>query len=152
MPVAACFENLLSGHLLTDFICHVATYEFSTVAEIVPGNSSASGIVYFPYETEQLTTQSLAKINNTFASVFAFASTDNTSASNLTAQSTRTCKLLPEDVDWPSYDVWSTFDSLLGGSLIEGVPAAAVCYENWPQYDETKCAQVQGSWTDPAWV
>lgn len=112
----------------------------------------SSGVAYFPYEAKQLTTETLAQSNVTFANLFAFAGNNNASASHSTSHSSKGCKLLPGDKEWPSSSVWKEFDSLLDGALIKGVPAAAVCYQDWPQYDETKCAQVQASWTDPAWV
>lgn len=111
---------------------------------------ASSGVGYFPYEAKQLTTEILAESNATFANLFAFAGVNNVSASNTT--SSRDCKLLPGDENWPSPSVWEAFDSLLDGALIKGAPAAAVCYEDWPQYDEDACAEVQASWIDPAWV
>lgn len=62
------------------------------------------------------------------------------------------CKLMPGDESWPTDTDWEHLSRLLGkGSLIKGVPAAAVCYPDWPQYNESKCAEVTAGWTDPAW-
>lgn len=142
LPIDGCVMQLL-----TLLGVEVASIHLSHGVRTVSGYAS-SGVGYFPYEAKQLTTEILAESNVTFANLFAFGGTNNVSASN----STRGCKLLPGDKNWPSSSVWDAFDSLLDGALIKGVPAAAVCYEDWPQYDESKCAEVQASWNDPAWV
>lgn len=110
--------------------------------------TSAAGVAYFPYETQQLTAEALSQVNSTYTSLFGFENVNSASATN----ETRKCKLLPGDASWPSAAVWSTFNTLLGGGLIEGVPAAAACYSDWPQYNKTKCVEIQDVWTDPAWV
>lgn len=117
---------------------------------------SASGVEYFPYETLQLTGDvlvnlktSLGSLSGSYAGLFAFGNSSNAS---LQSQAVRSCKLLPGDANWPSVSLWETFDGLLGGRLIKGDPAAAPCYEDWPQYDEATCAAIQASWEDPAWM
>ena len=117
---------------------------------------AASRVDYFPYEKSQLTpkvisslTSYLEKQNDSdaSASIFDFA---NASDASLQKRN-KGCKAYPGTASWPSKLVWRLFDLSLGGSLIEGVPAAAVCYPDWPQYDEAKCADLDVSWTDPAW-
>ncbi|KAI0174399.1 hypothetical protein BJ166DRAFT_561931 [Pestalotiopsis sp. NC0098] len=61
------------------------------------------------------------------------------------------CKFMPGDAEWPSNSQWQDFNSSLGGALIQGFPTAAVCYPDWPQYDEARCAEVTQLWTDPEW-
>jgi hypothetical protein len=69
-----------------------------------------------------------------------------------TAQSSdRKCKLMPGDAEWPSDASWREFNSTLGGTLIKGVPSAAVCYPDWPEYDQAKCTEVTENWIDPIW-
>ncbi|KAK7712510.1 hypothetical protein SLS64_004894 [Diaporthe eres] len=119
-------------------------------------DNAASGVGYFAYEKSQLTpavisnlTSYLEAQNNidSNAAIFDFA---NASDASLRKRH-RGCKAYPGSASWPSKVVWRLFDLFLGGSLIEGVPAAAVCYPDWPQYDEAKCADLGVSWTDPAW-
>lgn len=117
---------------------------------------AASGVGYFSYEKSQLTPEVISNLTSYLeaqnsidadTSIFDFA---NVSYANLEKRH-RGCKAYPGTASWPSKMVWRLFDLFLGGSLIEGVPAAAVCYPDWPQYDEAKCADLGVTWTDPAW-
>lgn len=124
-------------------------------AEALPSsNTSAAGVPYFAYETQQLTGSVLASLRNNASIIADLVPFGNASPSSRNkARANRACKLLPGDAAWPSPAAWAAFDALLGGVLIEGVPAAAACYEDWPQYyDADKCAEIQSSWTDPAWM
>ncbi|KAH7060667.1 hypothetical protein B0J12DRAFT_340423 [Macrophomina phaseolina] len=119
----------------------------SPAVETVGADSTDLDEDYFPFETAQLTSavlSHLTRINVTDASLFDFG--------NLTATTNRSaaiCRLLPADEAWPSNSEWSQFNLLLGGSLIRSVPAAAVCYQGWPQYDAATCDSVTANWNKP---
>lgn len=104
----------------------------------------------FHGETIQLTDQALAAAaseiqNASISDVFSFGvRANNTSAPSRS----HSCKVLPGDPSWPSDDIWETFNSLLGGSLIRPVPLAASCYADWSSYDVDICAEVSGQWLD----
>ncbi|KAI7783097.1 FAD-linked oxidoreductase YvdP [Diaporthe eres] len=118
--------------------------------------NAASGVGYFSYEKSQLTPEVISNLTSYLeaqnnidsnAAIFDFANASDPSL----RKRHRGCKAYPDSASWPSKLVWRLFDLVLGGSLIEGVPAAAVCYPDWPQYDQAKCADLGVSWTDPAW-
>lgn len=123
----------------------------SQIADKVPHGSALSDVDYFGYETIQLTPGAIANLssqNPNATDVYGFwgagtGRTTNTSSPN--------CKLMPGDAEWPSDSQWQDFNNSLGGALIQGVPTAAVCYPDWPQYDEARCAEVTELWTDPEW-
>lgn len=128
----------------------------SPAVQTVADTSAASGVGYFSYEKSQLTPEVISNLtsylgtqNDSDANAAIFDFADATDASLKKRQ--RGCKSYPGGASWPSRIVWRLFDLFLGGSLIEGVPAAAVCYPDWPQYDEAKCAELDVTWTDPAW-
>lgn len=107
---------------------------------------------YFGFEAAQLTSDviaNLTSLNLTDASIFDFA--EGSAASKKRSLCTRNslCKVLPGDKDWPSTIQWLLLDLLTGGALVKGVPSAAVCYPDWPQYDAAKCADVTANWTSP---
>lgn len=124
--------------------------------ETVTDAVAASGVDYFSYEKSQLTPEVISSLTTYLeaqnsseisTAVFDFANTSDVSPE----KPQRGCKAYPGSASWPSKSTWGLFDRLLGGSLIEGVPAAAVCYPDWPQYDEAKCSELGALWTDPAW-
>ncbi|KAG8165509.1 hypothetical protein KVR01_004061 [Diaporthe batatas] len=132
--------------------------------EIVKDAAAASGVGYFPYEKSQLTPGVLSSVasylgthngsgsgSGADAAMFDFASASDAPPEGGWSQ--RGCKAYPGTAAWPSDPAWRLFGLVLGGgSLIEGVPAAAVCYPDWPRYyDEARCAELGVSWTDPAW-
>ncbi|KAK0751294.1 hypothetical protein B0T18DRAFT_361701 [Schizothecium vesticola] len=59
------------------------------------------------------------------------------------------CKVFPGDEQWPSRQTWNAFNASVEGALIETVPLAAPCYNNWPQRDATRCQAVTDRWSDP---
>lgn len=133
-----------------------ATAVSALAAAVQPVNaeSSKAGVKYFDFEKQQLTDSALADLttillstNASHVNLFAFANFSDDSL----GKRANSCKALPGDDAWPSTSVWWLFDVVLGNSLIEGVPAAAACYEDWPQYDEVRCSEIQDSWTDPSW-
>lgn len=118
-------------------------------------SSAASGVDYFPWEKSQLTRAGIANLsastNATFASLFDFATAENGTNLEENLQQ-RSCKLMPGDSAWPSESTWDAFDALLGDkALIKAIPAAAVCYPSWPEYDETACTALDEVWEDPTW-
>ncbi|KAK3308326.1 uncharacterized protein B0T15DRAFT_490914 [Chaetomium strumarium] len=48
--------------------------------------------------------------------------------------SSRTCRVLPGDTDWPSHAEWARLNETVGGRLIATVPLASACHD--PTYDE----------------
>lgn len=93
---------------------------------------------------------SLAAYNASYGEFFGFG--NYTSAAQLQDRSSRQCKYMPGDAEWPSDADWTLLDQLVGGTLIKGVPAAAVCYSDWAEYDEDKCAEVTENWSDGMWL
>ncbi|GME51418.1 hypothetical protein ZTR_07060 [Neofusicoccum parvum] len=115
-------------------------------AEVVAANSTHLAVDYFPFEATQLTTNALANLTGLKLielALFNFAST--TAAVNHSV----TCKAFPGYSTWPSGAQWDLLNLLLGGGLIQSVPAAAVCYQDWPQYDAGECASVTAKWNEP---
>ena len=136
--------------------CYITSVALVPAVETVTDTVAASGVDYFSYETSQLTPEVISSLttyletqndSDASAAIFDFANATDASLK----KRFRDCKAYPGSASWPSKLVWRLFDLFLGGSLIEGVPAAAVCYQDWPQYDEAKCADLGVSWTDPAW-
>ncbi|KAF6799524.1 hypothetical protein CSOJ01_12452 [Colletotrichum sojae] len=120
----------------------------SPAVEEVAADTASSGIDYFGFEAAQLTADVIANLtsyNLTDASLFDFGSEDDA----LEKRAARSCKVFPGGRAWPSDLTWFLFDLLTGGALIDGVPAAAPCYENWPQYDKAKCEEITSKWTTP---
>ncbi|KAL7624629.1 hypothetical protein AAE478_006198 [Parahypoxylon ruwenzoriense] len=117
--------------------------------ETLEADAASSGIDYFPYESSQLTTDVISNLTNyNLSSVELFDfSEDEEPASQKRAP--RVCKTYPGDKSWPPRPAWGLLRILLGGSLIEGVPAAAPCYPDWPQYNEDKCASITSQWQTP---
>jgi len=58
------------------------------------------------------------------------------------------CKTYPGDPSWPSDELWDLFDTLSGGALIETVPQAAICYDNWGIRDVEKCDNLTANFSD----
>ncbi|KAF9876628.1 FAD binding domain protein [Colletotrichum karsti] len=113
--------------------------------EKVPSDSAASGIDYFDFETLQLTIEvidTLSKSNFSAVNLFDFGNED-------AKEIERTCKVFPGDAAWTSDSTWFYFDRLTGGALVDGVPPAAPCYEDWPQFDEAKCEEITSKWSSP---
>ncbi|KUI58947.1 putative FAD-linked oxidoreductase YvdP [Cytospora mali] len=122
------------------------------VFQNVASASVPSNVDYFTYESTQLTSTALANLtfhNSGLAELVSFG--DATETARVRKRTMPGCKVMPGDASWPNVLEWETFNRLLGDSLIQGVPAAAVCYPDWPQYDEGKCSEVTDGWTDPAW-
>ncbi|KAH8667106.1 hypothetical protein BX600DRAFT_436471 [Xylariales sp. PMI_506] len=121
-------------------------------AEEVSTDSAASGVKYFPYEAIQLTAAVIAGLESLDEdNTDAFSFGDSTFSRKSGNSSNLGCKSLPGDSSWPSSSAWLDLNHLLDGTLLEGVPSAAVCYQDWPQYDQSKCDEVTTSWTNSFW-
>lgn len=108
---------------------------------MIAANAAASGVEYLDFETSQLTDKVLANLTSYDigdASVFDFGDEGDVTGK----RAARSCKVFPGDSAWPSSATWSVFGLLTGSALLDSVPSAAVCYKDWPQYDESKCAEV----------
>lgn len=110
---------------------------------------SPKSTTLFPAETIQLTNEVLADLssnirNANVSDVFKFA--DHYTDSTLSKKISRSCKVMPGDVSWPSNLLWDIFDTLLGKRLIKTVPLAAYCYPDWPEYDADKCTSITSQW------
>ncbi|KFA52700.1 hypothetical protein S40293_08766 [Stachybotrys chartarum IBT 40293] len=146
---------LAAAHLAhADDVPNTAIPDAAPAVEQVETNSSASGIDYFGFEAIQLTDTAFLNLstaiqNITDADIFSFGDADDAVLRRRTFSS---CKLHPSDRLWPSKMIWKLFNLVLGGRLIEAVPLAAVCYPDWPQYDEARCAVVTARWNDPAYL
>jgi hypothetical protein len=55
------------------------------------------------------------------------------------------CKIIPGDAEWPSEDVWTSFNDTLGGVLLKPKPLASVCYTG-EGYNAAQCEQLKSSW------
>lgn len=111
-------------------------------------DAASSGIEYFPYESSQLTPDVITNLTNyNLSNVDLFNFSDAEAA--VEKRAGRVCKTHPSDRTWPIRPVWDIFNILLGGALVEGVPTAAPCYSDWPQYDQAKCASITSQWQTP---
>ncbi|KAI1099486.1 FAD-binding domain-containing protein [Jackrogersella minutella] len=118
--------------------------------ETVETDGASSGVDYFPYESSQLTTDVISNLTNYNLSnveLFDFSDTEVAAAK----RSGRICKIYPGDKSWPVSQIWNLLNILLGGALVEGVPAAAPCYSDWPQYNETACESITSQWQTPSY-
>ncbi|KAK1450028.1 hypothetical protein CMEL01_07364 [Colletotrichum melonis] len=116
--------------------------------QAVASDAAPSGIEYFDFESSQLTADVIANLttyNLTGTAAFDFG--DGEAA--VEKRTARSCKVFPGDRAWPSDLTWFLLDLLMGGALLDGVPAAAPCYTDWPQYDAAKCNEITAAWTTP---
>ncbi|KAJ4163185.1 hypothetical protein LMH87_004929 [Akanthomyces muscarius] len=56
------------------------------------------------------------------------------------------CKCTPRDSCWPSDFDWQHFNATINGRLIKAHPAASVCYESQPDYNEAACSTIRDQW------
>jgi hypothetical protein len=113
---------------------------------IVPRDGVAN-IQLFDWETKQLTNEEINGIiqNQHTAHLADIIDSNNTGIEpNFT-----TCKTFPGDTEWPGKSVWDDFNGLLGGSLIETVPIASLCYstKEWGPKNIARCNVVTSSFT-----
>ncbi|KAL7787163.1 FAD binding domain-containing protein [Trichoderma ceciliae] len=60
------------------------------------------------------------------------------------ASSTRGCRYLPGDCEWPKEDEWKHFNATLSGRLIRGIPLAHSCYDL--TRDSSTCGKIRNQW------
>lgn len=81
---------------------------------------------------------------------------DSTSTDHVTKRSlfTRsgTCKTAVGDSLWPSEVVWDLIDIFLGGALIKTTPLAAVCYQDFDNYNADECAFLTANWANDSYI
>lgn len=97
-----------------------------TVTAAAASTVTANAENLLDFETVQLLDSDLEYLNDTLSAIFSF---DDVTVANISARSTAGCKTFPGDAAWPSTLIWTVFDILLGGALIETVPIAAPCYK-----------------------
>ncbi|OLN87816.1 putative FAD-linked oxidoreductase-like protein 1, partial [Colletotrichum chlorophyti] len=144
--------NLASSQTIQDGatreIIAVNSETVAPAVEEVTVDAASSGIDYFNFEAAQLTTDVIANLtsyNLTDVNLFDFG--DEQTA--VEKRAARSCKAFPGDRAWPSSVAWFVLDVLSGGALVDGVPAAAPCYKDWPQYNAAKCEEITSKWGTP---
>ncbi|WYZ38097.1 hypothetical protein EsH8_III_000011 [Colletotrichum jinshuiense] len=128
----------------------ISSETIAPAVEDVAANTASSGIDYFNFEVSQLTTDAIANLTNynlSDTSLFDFGDED----AAIAKRAARSCKAFPGDRSWPSPITWFLFDLLTGLALVDGVPSAAVCYKDWPQYNKAKCDAVTANWSSPSY-
>ena len=89
----------------------------------------------FPWERIQLTEEETANYPE-----IAFGDLKNP------VLSTKECKAIPGDDDWPSDESWANFNETLGGALLKPKPMARVCYPG-DDFDSVKCSMLKRLWS-----
>ena len=85
----------------------------------------------FEYEKTQLNEDSLEALSSNPASI------------------NSECKTFPGDANWPSDEVWHSFNRTLNGALLKPAPLASVCYNNtsYNNFDTAKCEAISSAWS-----
>lgn len=124
----------------------------STIAaasSTVDVNASNSTAELFASETLQLTDAVLANLTGLDLSNVSLFSFDSLETGELARRAIfGKCKTYPGDLAWPSKPVWKLFDILLGGALIETVPYAAPCYDEFGNFDPARCDFITTNWVN----
>ncbi|KAF7950063.1 hypothetical protein EAE96_007364 [Botrytis aclada] len=68
-------------------------------------------------------------------------------ASAIPANRNKSCRYLPDDLQWPSVQGWNELNGTVGGRLIKTIPLGSPCHD--PTYDGNACAYLQDSWDVP---
>ncbi|KAK8067554.1 FAD-binding domain-containing protein [Apiospora saccharicola] len=63
--------------------------------------------------------------------------------------STKHCRVLPGDAEWPSQQEWTKLNQTIGGRLISSVPLGQACYVPTISADRPECAKLRDEWVDP---
>lgn len=111
-------------------------------ATVVPAPSQP----LLDFEEVQLTESALSALNETELQLFGFENSTSESASTRKRSSSGACKVFPGDFQWPSKPIWSLFNLVLGGALIDPSPQARVCWN--ATYNAAKCAALEANWTN----
>lgn len=114
---------------------------------------SAAGAELFSNEAIQLTNSILVGLKNhngleQYAPLFAFGNDSNSNEEH--SEGAGDCKTYPGDPSWPSADLWSVYDDLLGNALSPIIPIASPCYRDsiYDNYDASLCASVTEGWVE----
>lgn len=114
---------------------------------------SAAGAELFSNEAIQLTNSILVGLKNhngleQYAPLFAFGNDSNSNEEP--SEGAGDCKTYPGDPSWPSADLWSVYDDLLGNALSPIIPIASPCYKDsvYDNYDASLCASVTERWVE----
>lgn len=116
-----------------------------TTAEVAPSSTTAPEP--FPYETTILMEADIEDYPELQFDETIYAEEESVNTVERRTWSTKKCKVIPSDREWPSKSLWAIVNHLTGGGLIETVPLAAPCYKGW-HYNSTRCAEITASWTD----
>ncbi|KAL4962007.1 uncharacterized protein BDV14DRAFT_210755 [Aspergillus stella-maris] len=125
--------------LLASSIIPLATAESGS--KILGSTVASNGKDYFDYETVQVLSANLQRLNHADAALFDFGSPSD---QPFNASS---CKVFPGDSSWPSSAKWSLLNNVTGGALIKGVPRASTCYAG-TMYDAADCEHLTSEWTN----
>lgn len=108
-------------------------------------SAAARSVALFPYEEAVLESSTLRNLPQDIAHLLAI----HTGGSEIANSSiSYECKVFPGDADWPSPYKWNHLRQATG-SLIAGVPAASVCYNNGTSLlNQTACDTLTAGWTD----
>ncbi|KAH8179435.1 FAD binding domain-containing protein [Sarocladium implicatum] len=124
-------------------------------AEHVSTAQSSDSPQLFEAETVQLTNESLQsvvdakKLNASDAALFDFED-GQIEKRGLDTRGRSSCKTSPGDILWPNKLVWTIFDLLLGGGVLEKPPPiGAVCYKDpFGVYNKDDCTEVIDNFTN----
>lgn len=102
-------------------------------------------------ESVQLTDAVLANLTDLSLSNISLFDFDTTAAGEKRSGTARTfnkCKTYPGDLLWPNKAVWSVFNLLTGFAVTETVPIGASCFDDFGNYDATRCQYITNQWTN----
>ncbi|KAI0130523.1 FAD binding domain-containing protein [Xylariales sp. AK1849] len=119
-------------------------------ASPIDPQSSNSSAALFTSESLQLTDAVLANLTElqlTNVSLFTFENTTKSTETVKPRTDSPQCKTYTGDSLWPPAAVWTVLEVLSGGALIETVPYAAACYDDFGNYDKAKCDFLTNNWT-----
>ncbi|KAH6661255.1 hypothetical protein BKA67DRAFT_590296 [Truncatella angustata] len=67
-------------------------------------------------------------------------------AKSSNASTSRSCKVVPSDTEWPSDLEWTRLNETIKGTLIKTLPVASSCYSNNSSETELSCTYVEENW------
>lgn len=141
-----CLGFIFPFRLPNDMLSFIDA-NFSTVAAAA---MTVNQSTYSTAETQQLTDAVIANLTSlslTNVSLFDFGDSVSATTKRAAAAASQ-CKSFPGDASWPTDTIWDVFDILTGGALIQTVPLASSCYDNWDNYDAAECAYITDQWTN----
>ncbi|EXF83009.1 hypothetical protein CFIO01_08050 [Colletotrichum fioriniae PJ7] len=123
----------------------------STVAPAAEPVVVAASTDLLKEESVQLTDAVLANLTDLSLSNISLFDFDTTAAGEKRSGTARTfnkCKTYPGDLLWPNKAVWSVFNLLSGFAITETVPIGASCFDDFGNYDATRCEYITNQWTN----